>query len=733
MINVTYRFYLSTSETFSTSTARRVAPIYGDDLAIEWAKESGEQFYRAKLSGNLSFVGADYDWIMSQAFDTVIYVTIRQSSNSPVENLKTWATLWSGSFMRTDATIDTDNKIFTVQPVVVDEYEDVIAGLDKEYNLVTLAPVVQPVTIQKRPLIQVYIPGDNIVSCFLSQMYWEQDVTKAVTDENALTSTYHFSRASRFAEIMVTAQGGASTALSGLYVGSITAGASGSGVLEQGTFRKSGTNYNIQYIRQTTNAEITEVYYFYNGSALLYSYVGSDSISNKQITLNPSTGLTGSLLLDINVVGVYMRYLVNVTMINDVECFPIPSNDIVENNRNYKYCCGYDVDLAVISDNLSDEPTEWGMNDSGKYFLPPGTGVGYYPIGRSLWQNASLWFHFYALDWVLEEKARAPFVLRDNYELASVINVLLQEFAPGITHEATTAYSQFLYSSTNPISGHSFSLSITPKTNIINGEYQDPTNKAVITLRNIMDALANMYKCYWFVDGGKFRIEQIQWFRNGGSYTGSPVVGFDLTKMTNVRNGKAWDYQMAKYSFDKIEMPERYQFSWSDDSTDLFDGNPIDIVSNYVEKGNIEEIQVTKFTSDVDLMLLNPSAISEDGFAIFAAIDDGAGGWKLPFVNFIDNDNVSHIMQNGLLAFAMLQENYWRYDMPARYMKINGVQMSALSIQRGKEQEVVVPVESNIPDPMKIVKTSLGNGQIESFSLNLSSRMAEAKLRYDTE
>ena len=39
----------------------------------------------------------------------------------------------------------------TVQPDKIDEYNDVLAGLEKEYNLITLAPSVQRITINKRP------------------------------------------------------------------------------------------------------------------------------------------------------------------------------------------------------------------------------------------------------------------------------------------------------------------------------------------------------------------------------------------------------------------------------------------------------------------------------------------------------------------------------------------------------------------------------------------------------
>lgn len=68
--------------------------------------------------------------------------------------------------MKTDCEWNDDDKKCTVQPDALDEYNDVLAGLDKEYNLIPLAPAITRMTLQKRPLIQVYLPGDSVVSCF---------------------------------------------------------------------------------------------------------------------------------------------------------------------------------------------------------------------------------------------------------------------------------------------------------------------------------------------------------------------------------------------------------------------------------------------------------------------------------------------------------------------------------------------------------------------------------------
>ena len=374
------------------------------------------------------------------------------------------------------------------------------------------------------------------------------------------------------------------------------------------------------------------------------------------------------------------------------------------------------------------------MADNGQYFYPPYSTIGqtFYPIARTTWRYASIWFGFALFDWILEEKARKAYTLNDTFTLSSCIAVLLKKIAPGITHKATPEYSQFLYSSDNPISGLNFRLFVSQKTNIINGEYQKPAQKAPATLQQFTNMLRDCFKCYWFIEDGKFKIEHIQYFRNGGSYSGGVIVSHDLTKEINLRNGKPWAFNTSEYSFDKVDMPERYQFEWMDDVTEAFEGLPIQIISKYVTEGKIEEISISNFTSDIDLMLLNPGAMSSDGFALFAAVPPTSGTqWVLPFTRQT-LDGVEYYLQNGYLAFINLLPMYWVYDLPARNVNINGADTFAFSIQRNKKQTLNFPSITD-PNPMQLIKTSIGTGQIEKISINLSSRMNKITVKHDTE
>lgn len=729
-----YRFFLQIGE---DGTKQTVCPNYKDDLTLDYELETNQRFYRAKLSGKINFVRADYDIINNAPFDSEFFLYIEKSDDWG----QTYNQYYKAKFMKTDCTFNDDDKLVTVQPETIDQYNDVLAGLEKEYNLIELAPQIEFLTIRKRPLIQIYAPGDSIVSCFLGGTNWEQDAN-ATTDQNALVQTYHFALCNILKEIQITSNGSPAV-ISGLYTGRMATGASAD-AFKGKLYPELNVNYYIYISQQRIDGvpfgvALVEIRRRSNDVAMFrYQKVTMSPFDTLEFDLTAveGSGATGTMHADMKSYNIYARYLCDVEKIDDLNTYPLAADDIVDNNRNYRRAIGYAIDVAFISNNFSDTPTEWGLADSGEYFEPPYSIYGqmFYPIARSTWRYASLWFGFYLMDWILEEKARKAYTLRDAFTLSSCINVLLKEFAPGITHEATPEYSQFLYNTNNPISGQSFKLLISQKSNIINGEYKTPAQKAPITLQQIMTMLRDIYKCYWYIEDGKFKIEQVSWFRNGGSYGYNPIIDYDLTQLENVRNGKKLAFATSEYSFDKVEMPERYQFEWMDDVTTPYEGLPIEITSKYVTAGKIEEINISNFTSDIDLMLLNPGAISSDGFALFAAVTPSGGGQlELPFTRQTV-DGVEYFLQNGYLAFINIQPTYWVYDMPARNFKINNTQSYAVGgIERKKKQTLNFPAGTTDPNPMQLIKTYIGNGQVDKLSVNLCSRNIKATLKYDTE
>ena len=104
-------------------------PIYGNDFAINVEKESGQVFYREKLSDSLTFVAEDFSWIMAQSFDAIIFVVMFIYDGGVLSKS------WFGKFSRTDCTINEIDKIIKVTPEPSDDFNDILSIMDREVNI----------------------------------------------------------------------------------------------------------------------------------------------------------------------------------------------------------------------------------------------------------------------------------------------------------------------------------------------------------------------------------------------------------------------------------------------------------------------------------------------------------------------------------------------------------------------------------------------------------------------
>ena len=616
-----YKYYLQVNDGELTEAF----PVIKADTSLDYTRESSQRFFRKSLSSKIDFVRDDYDLIMSAGYEDTIYFYLHIST----DNGLTWAQYWQSKFVRTSCTINRDDKRVSVTPETVDEYVEILKGIEKEYNLIELAPATDRLQITKRPCIQTYVPGDSVVNCFVSGCSWEVDA-ESTTDLNTIRNTYKFSLNTILKEIEVTTQNGDTTAV-GTYAGRIimTSETEWTGRLAQ---QNGGTHYidvTCENLSWSVAAEFSSISASLCNSSgtVLYRYTALNrSFDSGTVTFSAVSG-TGTMNGELYTYNVFARLLCDVSSISGSATSNIPAQDITDENLNYRKVIGYAVPIATISNQYSTEPTEYGRRDDGTYFAPPFsvTGDKFFPIAQSTWRYASLWFRHSYVDAEVDKEGRKSYILRDAYELSSCISVLLKEIAPGITHEATTAYSEFLYSQTNPVSGQPLRLYLTQKTNILKGEYSQPAMKAPTTLQEILSMLRNALGCYWFIENGKLRIEHISWFKNGGSYSNDiRTVGYDLTQIRDVRNGQLWEYGQREYTYDKQDLSERYEYSWMDETTQGFDGYPIEIRSANVEDGKVEEVNIGGFTTDIDYMLLNPGDISNDGFALMCVTNVNA-------------------------------------------------------------------------------------------------------------
>lgn len=816
-----YRFTL-----YTPGYRLEVNPSYKEDITKTIQKEGPQAFYRERVNTEFTFFRSDYDFIADKDFESKFTFRIYKMSESGSYNL-----YWTGLFSKADCEFNEDDKICTVKIEPKDDYTDILAGLDKEFDLLKLQPFLTPFRIDKRPLIQVYSPGQERISCFIGGSSWEQDVETPVSDTSKLTTKYMFALASTLYKINF--YGYSPYDCLGDYVGKNKYNLTGA----NSAYKLTILTYNEKDAWGNPTGRIVTDYSIIRVSdnLVFYEAIGVDD-SVDLFTLNSTfddTIIDGYKFAPITV---YSRYLCDVDYVGSTATTALPIDDFVGYNINYRRALRYAFDLVDITARRSTDPTEFGVMDNNYYFKAPYI-IGYakyYPILRDLWAYSSIWFRFDTFDWILERKARKPYV-NTGILVSDAIQALLRVVAPHIEHRGTITFSRFL-NATNPISGTDYRTIIVPKSNITAGENSQPAQKAVVTLGAILNMLRDVYRCYWYIENRKLKVEHEFFFRNGMSYEpDSEVIGVDLTTEVSYPSKKTWGTQKGSFKYQKEAMPERYEFGWMDDVSTAFKGYPIEIKSGYSADGRVESINVSSFTSDVDYMQLNPTSVSLDGFAVLnvkatevcrdrdyviqttgsgrtapyieikkgltgrwarltvsaygsgtakvvfgvgATFDEGQGNIVLtndPTTHVVDViipsildleptmfafqvmgsgtftimsfrvedlyeisytrryvDDVELEMQNGSLSWVYLHPTFYIYGLPAKKVRINNADATMLYTSRRKIQEIEYPSFID-PSPYALVKTSLGNGQVESIDRELLSGLNKITLKYDTE
>lgn len=738
-----YKFYLDDTEVY---------PVY-KNLTLKLSKSDGNMFFRNSLEGDLYLYNIDLSFNKKYTFLIKEYIEGQ------------WQDLFKGEFTKADCEVDYNRGYVKLKISNTDDYDNIINNQENTYNLAKLPIKTESVTIDKRPMLQIYIPGANTVGCFLAGIWFEQECT-AVDNDKELTNNYHFGKSSKNYKYVELSGDGVIQNEPIQYKGSYI------GVLESRTEDNSVGHFNYQTGRFTSvysykyvlDIEFVKFTHFtdpvQNYKKSTYKLV--DRVSgftmfetsfyiqdekaweNDTFTMNSANAVaSGTLEGALYTRYIYGRIVCSKNTYNGEPTKEIPYEDIVTSNRNYTRCIPWaDNYMVDISSRTSTQATEWGRSNNDTYYLPPDDEHVYYPVSRSIWGDISFWhIATYSMN-VVEKELTYTYTMKNAYNLASCIKQLLIEMGSTIEHEETTEYSEFLYGDKNPIIDEAFKVMITQKTNILKGEYDQPAQKAEITFKNLMSMLQQCFMCYWFVEGGKLKIEHISWFINGGKYGQDNEIGIDLTKLLDIRNSRELAYGQSQISYSKDEMPGRYEFKWNDSCSLAFDGKPINVNAEFVQKDKVESINSSDFASDVDLMLLNPSDFSEDGFALLGAVKEN-GAFKLPYVDFMLTEKTPTMTlgynasaQNGYMSWCFL-EIFYLWNMPSTNIEIEGVirvndksEYYVRSVTRCMKQTVKFPYNKYI-DTTKLIKTFIGDGQIDSISTDLNIKQVSVNLVFE--
>lgn len=594
------------------------------DLNKKYAKESGQEFFRISMDGKINLFGDAYEIVkQSRLEDQLIFIIDKYNRTS-----KKWVEYYKGEFNKTDCKFDYDKKKCELKTTAIDNYTEVMNKYKNTYDLIKLAPEISKINLHKRSLMQVYVRGANSITNFFGGIYWEDDVNEAIDNHNDLINKYHFAYIKAGNEFYVRNAG--ISAVNGVYAGTNGYWSQWNGYT---CYFGTETAYQNAYIYIKRDSDNTILYQ--SEKQWMFTEQGNVYIGKEGIVMVNVNNSSDKFTIESPFVyHIYRRLLCDVDTVEDSEgvknTYNLPSDDFVTDNRNYKKCIGLTGGMFFCTSKAVDEPTKYGLNDYGQYFTNqfiPSSSIGLgrpLPISKNSWANASLWYVYDSYYEYFEKRLRKQYVLKDSYSIGAAIKAILKKIDPTLSHEPTAEYSQFLYGGTNPLGLARFYVYITQKTNILKGDYSQPAQKAETSLEELMKMLRDCFRCYWYIEDSKFKIEHVYFFMNGGSYSSRSNYQLDFTKLTDQFNKKLSSYFQSEVEFEKSDLNQRYEFAWMDDVTDLFGGVTIDIKSNYVQKDKTEEINIGQFSSDVDYMLFNPTNFSDDGFALLCPVKNSS-------------------------------------------------------------------------------------------------------------
>lgn len=735
-------------------------PIYSDKIAVTTTRQEGEMYRRTNLNSEFQFLNDDYDLINDKSLDSLFEIRLFDKGTNTL--------LARGVFTKMDCDFDTDNKICKVKTTSSDDYDKILGGMNTEYDLISLLPQRHSLLLHKQPIVQIYVMHDTKVTNIIGGQSYEVDVASGIDVDritiNELENVYNFEKIKDpTTTIAITNMPINVIQLIGEYKGVY----SPIGFVGL-TFTKTTNNYKLvgrktgpHYYYIVTDMDGIEITYQnrwittqpsiepYNP---LYGVVlGSGQAQQGGLNFVPVDTMKAGVWED----GIFARILLDMTPQSPLgDLLSIDVEDFVSYNMNYKMSMtsGGIIQSSWIrfSDVVQDDPTEWGVNGDGKYFVKPSplvAGGNVIPIGWSRWIPKSIWFEADSTFFdMLRLSYMEDWVMRDGIPLYNAIELLLEQIDPTIHFLNGAQYSQFLYgtidSSVLPMWQPQW-LYMTPISNIKKTYYDQAARKGTITLGNILDMLRNTMQLYWFIErtevGGmvtkKLRIEHITWFKNGGNYVQQdPLI--DLTQCVTPMSKKDWSFGQNTFSYDKSSLIKRYEFGWATDCLEMFNGFPIDINNNYVSGGRVNSAKVGKFVADIDMLVSAPTSFNDDDWALMS-VDRTS----------VKNCNVANLytfyhgvfvapnvtIQNPYLSFFYLEDAFWLYNMSgddattSKYRRNNG-QVGLIAIEgkgRFKTTTLKFPLRADLVGKEGLIAYRLGVGEWVKSSYTGEDGMVE--------
>lgn len=740
-----YRWGFETIEN-GNSIFTECLPIVEDGTSLDYAQQTNEVFYRAKLNGTITFRFDIFDYIIDAGYNAVHIVVLQRYDETESDFVE----VWRGKFTLTDCTINYDTHTIDVTPETIDRYTAVHDNLEKEYNLVKLKAQMKPVNILVRPCLQIYKYGSSKIANFIGGNSWDSECDSS-SNVNDLKDTFKFSELRDCIWFTGVVKSGVNAGKNVVYYGRFLFLGSDMVVPMDGRI------YNTDGTYTEETATYICVIHHDNGHKWLFSIQQDGTLDlamacfydDRSGSDNNESYTEGDIFEDTFLCWdrVFGRTICQTTA-DDVTIdgttytlYDISSSDMAGINLNYNKVMQKAFASIEPSIDTDVEPTSWPQDTHDRYFVKPANTPTkhYWAASPETWIDVAYWWWATAQEAEVEEKLTAKRKINDCYDYRSVIQKLLGK--AGVFPQYIISYC---LGGTNDYVGTRTDLRITPRSNVISSYYDTPAQNAPITLAKVLNMLKTVYQCYWYIDNsGNFHIEHISFFDNGYSTTeDEPELIVDLGSELHTRTLNNKVYGQNQVKFDKQDMPEQYTFGWADSVTRPFIGYPINCLDKFVQQGNISEQNAADFDSDVDYVLSSPNDVSKDGFFLFALPAEGldySDTLKVENVTITDEigDTFEVSIQNADAAFVKIHKTWWRYHLPCENINVNNEDTVALTTGSYKLQTLefadtaMADIIGNVDNCNKIIRTQQGDGHIKTLSINLNSLATKADLLFN--
>lgn len=738
---------------------KECSPVYSK-LLKEREKEADQQYMTSKLNGKVSFFNDDYDFI-NPLLNKYIYI---------LENIAT-GKQDVAYFTMPDCEIDTLTKKATVNLQTKDIYSLIKAKWTTRYNILEALPKTTSIKSTKMPVVQLYILGSSTAISFVGNNFIETEVSEKKTSLEDVTA-FGFWTAGILWEIEI--RDCPIQEANGLYVGDAGAGLLYLSTNKSYFIQPSSSDYGPFYLAKMEEGAATRLYksthaiYQMTVDGRQYWQYGNASFNMTEVNSGATVAFSGLPPIYYHVTA---RVLAD-RKYNDLPLRPVPPQDFVNTGWNYKACINYAprpssastfINIYISGKSL-DEPTPYGKNDFGNYFIydldrGPTTSKPIAPVGKDMWANSSIWAQpndIYESD--ILGSSSTEYEIKDCISISEALKAVIKKTGLPISHEATSEYSAFLYALAWPgnigtLQEGRFSVYISQITNLLKTNYSQAAQKAEISLKELLDELAILFKCYWFIDSqNRLRIEHISYFLQGGTYDeAARVIGADLTTSQDKFNLKQFAYDQQKISFDSSSFASSYKFMWPSMAFEQFNIEKLAFYDSYLTDSEAKEITSNIFASDISAMTLQPEKFSNDGFALLLCSTLAIGGPRLPIKTFkvkkqSNVENLEYLVTtlNGLASWNNLIY-FHMWSMPGSRINPQGLigrcsnndttivdyPTEVKSVERIVKQENVVFIPTGDIATNSLIKTNIGEGSIEKLSTDIDTNLTTATLKYE--